>query len=160
MYYTDYFLILKESDDEDEELKQDYVMEEGVLEEHKRTIQKDEPEVGTGASVTIVCVNLVRYIGNYLQMMDILQPIAYEVFQGVAQMYEYYLYTIFYFFSTKPVSSTQTGISIMNQTANSLNSLFQRNVETEVTSPVSFIDGTYIPGHDIITLSLTSFSLH
>lgn len=132
----------QESDDEDEELKQDYVVEEGVDEQHHVIQTKDEPEIGTGASVTIVCVNLVKYIGNYLQMMEILQPIAYEVFQGVSELYQYYLYIVFYFFSTKPPSAIQTGISIMNQTANSFNSLFQKKIiaETEITTPTSFID--------------------
>lgn len=138
----------QDSDEEDEELKQDYVVEEGVEEAHEIHTQKAEPEIGTGASVTIVCVNLVRYIGNYLQMMKILQPIAYEVFQGVAQMYQFYLYTVFYFFSSKPTSSTP---SIMNQVPSAsftMQSLLKRttgNTDTEAQDTASFIEDISYP---------------
>lgn len=139
-----------ESDEEDEELKQEYVAEEGVINENENlSKQNNEAEIGTGASVTIVCVNLIRYIGNYLQMMKTFQPIANEVFQGVAQLYQYYLFTVFYFFSSKPVPTIAPGISLMNSGSSfNYHSLFQRNTTNEQETPnqVSFIDCKLMEG--------------
>ena len=139
------------SDDEDEELKQEYVAEEGVNEELKL---KQKPKISkfqsmaynSVTSITIACVNLIRYIGNYLQMMQILQPIAFEVFQGVIQLHEYYLYVLVYFFCKKPpaqVAHVQQGTTFKD--------LFQRTsanikeLTDEIISSESFIDGTLLP---------------
>ena len=134
----------QDSDEEDEELKQDFVAEEGVAEEVAQlNAQKVEPEIGTGASVTITCVNVVRYIGNYLQMMKILQPIAFEVFQGVQQLYQFYLYTVFFFFAGKPPASSALSATLMGPTSSfTMQSLLKRTgVTTEPdSSEASFIE--------------------
>lgn len=39
-----------------------------------------------------------RCVGKYLQMMRLLHPIAYEVFLGTTQVFEYYLYAVMVFF--------------------------------------------------------------
>jgi hypothetical protein len=128
------------SDDEDDELKQEFVEDD---EEHQPKKKKEVPKeapVAQGPSVTITGLNLVRYIGYYLQMMKILRPIAYEVFQGVVQLFEYYLFSVFYLFSKKPnsVNPPPQGASA------SLNYLFQRAVaspESDAVTPEQFLEG-------------------
>ncbi|KAL6067947.1 hypothetical protein QOT17_008433 [Balamuthia mandrillaris] len=48
------------------------------------------------ASTTL---RFLQYIGKYLHMMEVLQPISFEVFVGITQLFEYYMHTIQDFFS-------------------------------------------------------------
>eukprot|EP01132_Coremiostelium_polycephalum_P002772 gene2772-3446_t len=43
-------------------------------------------------------VYVIKLIGKYLQMMKILKPLAYSIFTAIAQLLEYYVYTVFTFF--------------------------------------------------------------
>lgn len=38
------------------------------------------------------------FIGKYMQMMNILKPIAFDVIHCVSQLFDYYLYAVYTFF--------------------------------------------------------------
>jgi syndetin len=48
--------------------------------------------------LTSTCINVAKFIGKYLQMMQILEPISYQIFVGLEQIYNFYLYAVFKFF--------------------------------------------------------------
>jgi hypothetical protein len=48
--------------------------------------------------LTSTCINVAKFIGKYVQMMQILEPISYQIFVGLEQIYNFYLYAVFKFF--------------------------------------------------------------
>ena len=55
-----------------------------------------------GPLITTTTINVIRFIGKYITMMKVLQPISYEIYQAITQLSEYYTYTIFSFFGEMP----------------------------------------------------------
>src|SRR4051794_40693315 len=47
--------------------------------------------------LTTTTVNVMRYIGKYLHMMKVLEPISFEVYTGITQTFEYYVSFFFFF---------------------------------------------------------------
>lgn len=43
-------------------------------------------------------VLLLSLAGKYMQMMNILKPIAFDVIHCVSQLFDYYLYAVYTFF--------------------------------------------------------------
>jgi hypothetical protein len=48
--------------------------------------------------LTSTSINVAKYIGKYVQMMQILEPISYQVFVGLEQLYNFYLFAVHKFF--------------------------------------------------------------
>ena len=48
--------------------------------------------------VTSTSINVAKFIGKYMQMMITLEPIAYQVFVGIAQLFDFYLFAVHSFF--------------------------------------------------------------
>ena len=59
--------------------------------ELKSNVAKDSE----GPLVTTTTINVIRFIGKYIMMMKVLQPIAYEIFMGITQIWEYYIYSVY-----------------------------------------------------------------
>ncbi|XP_065327103.1 syndetin isoform X1 [Pelmatolapia mariae] len=90
-----------------EELKQDYVDEQtgdaplkSVPRETVRTKKKSDYNLNkTNAPIlTNTTLNVIRLVGKYMQMMNILKPIAFDVIHCVSQLFDYYLYAVYTFF--------------------------------------------------------------
>ncbi|XP_029022933.1 syndetin isoform X3 [Betta splendens] len=90
-----------------EELKQDYVDEQtgdaplkSVSRETIRSKKKSDYNLNkTNAPIlTNTTLNVIRLVGKYIQMMNILKPIAFDVIHCVSQLFDYYLYAVYTFF--------------------------------------------------------------
>ncbi|XP_059900268.1 syndetin isoform X2 [Gadus macrocephalus] len=90
-----------------EELKQDYVDEQtgdaplkSVSRETMRSHKKSDYSLnkGTAPILTNTTLNVIRLLGKYMQMMNILKPIAFDVIHCVSQLFDYYLYAVYTFF--------------------------------------------------------------
>uniref|UniRef100_A0A8C4HFK2 VPS50 EARP/GARPII complex subunit n=1 Tax=Dicentrarchus labrax TaxID=13489 RepID=A0A8C4HFK2_DICLA len=90
-----------------EELKQDYVDEQtgdvplkSVSRETIRSKKKSDYNLNkTNAPIlTNTTLNVIRLVGKYMQMMNILKPIAFDVIHCVSQLFDYYLYAVYTFF--------------------------------------------------------------
>ena len=62
-------------------------------------VQLAVPKVGTSALavsddsvlITSTTINVAKFIGKYAQMMHTLDPIAYQIFLGIAQLFDFYV---------------------------------------------------------------------
>lgn len=48
--------------------------------------------------LTNTTLNVIRLVGKYMQMMNILKPIAFDVIHFMSQLFDYYLYAVYTFF--------------------------------------------------------------
>uniref|UniRef100_A0A3P8TNA3 VPS50 subunit of EARP/GARPII complex n=1 Tax=Amphiprion percula TaxID=161767 RepID=A0A3P8TNA3_AMPPE len=90
-----------------DELKQDYVDEQtgdvpqkSASRETIRSKKKSDYNLNkTNAPIlTNTTLNVIRLVGKYMQMMNILKPIAFDVIHCVSQLFDYYLYAVYTFF--------------------------------------------------------------
>uniref|UniRef100_A0A4W4H427 VPS50 EARP/GARPII complex subunit n=1 Tax=Electrophorus electricus TaxID=8005 RepID=A0A4W4H427_ELEEL len=90
-----------------EELKQDYVDEQtgdaptkSVSKETLRSRKKSDYNLNKANApiLTNTTLNVIRLVGKYIQMMNILKPIAFDVIHCVSQLFDYYLYAVYTFF--------------------------------------------------------------
>lgn len=116
-----------EEDDEDEdipeELKMDYVDENtGEVpinrpdtSVHSRKHQKFLSKV---PCITNTTLNVLRVFGKYMQMMNVLKPIAFDVVICMSQLFDYYLYAVASFFAPEVmVDGSAHGLSIKLRTS-------------------------------------------
>ncbi|CAL4139788.1 unnamed protein product, partial [Meganyctiphanes norvegica] len=54
-----------------------------------------------GPIVTNTTLTILRLIGKYIQMMRLLQPIAFDVMVCLSHLFDYYLFTVFNFFGAR-----------------------------------------------------------
>uniref|UniRef100_A0A8C5C806 VPS50 subunit of EARP/GARPII complex n=1 Tax=Gadus morhua TaxID=8049 RepID=A0A8C5C806_GADMO len=76
-----------------EELKQDYVDEQTGDAPLKRFVSGSKGNSLVELECFPICV-----AGKYMQMMNILKPIAFDVIHCVSQLFDYYLYAVYTFF--------------------------------------------------------------
>lgn len=108
-----FFDFQEDSDsDVDEELKQDFV-EDGATETDKGNKRKKMTSKVTfhnssrdGPILTNTTLNVLRYLGKYMLMMDSLKPIAFDVLLSMSQLFEYYMYAVYMFFGSTNVESS------------------------------------------------------
>uniref|UniRef100_A0A8B9RAA3 VPS50 subunit of EARP/GARPII complex n=1 Tax=Astyanax mexicanus TaxID=7994 RepID=A0A8B9RAA3_ASTMX len=90
-----------------EELKQDYVDEQtgdvpakSVSRETLRSRKRSDYNLNKANApiLTNTTLNVIRLVGKYMQMMNILKPIAFDVIHCVSQLFDYYLYAVYTFF--------------------------------------------------------------
>uniref|UniRef100_A0A8C7VL33 VPS50 subunit of EARP/GARPII complex n=1 Tax=Oncorhynchus mykiss TaxID=8022 RepID=A0A8C7VL33_ONCMY len=91
-----------------DELKQDYVDEQtgdvplkSASRETLRSRKKSDYSLNKGSNAPILTnttLNVIRLVGKYIQMMNILKPIAFDVIHCVSQLFDYYLYAVYTFF--------------------------------------------------------------
>lgn len=116
-----------EEDDEDEdipdELKLDYVDEKtGEMPSnrfeasaHSRKHQKFLSKV---PCITNTTLNVLRVFGKYMQMMNVLKPIAFDVVICMSQLFDYYLFAVASFFAPEVmVDGSAHGLSIKLRTS-------------------------------------------
>ncbi|KAK6327847.1 hypothetical protein J4Q44_G00034930 [Coregonus suidteri] len=94
-----------------DELKQDYVDEQtGDIPLKSR--KKSDYSLNKGANAPILTnttLNVIRLVGKYMQMMNILKPIAFEAIHCVCQLFDYYLYAVYAFFGRNDMESLGEG---------------------------------------------------
>ncbi|XP_076450690.1 syndetin-like [Babylonia areolata] len=106
-----------------EELKQDYIDElTGETHSYKSTGRHNSGSSGRsrfhrsssrspGPIITMTTLNVLRVVGKYLQMISVLQPIAFDVISCMSQLFDYYLYTVFNFFATDGIAAEDRTIN-------------------------------------------------
>ncbi|GAB1605109.1 syndetin-like isoform X2 [Argonauta hians] len=85
-----------------DELKQDFIDEHtGDTHTHNhRPRARSRSGLKSVAIVTNTSLNILRVIGRYMKMMNILKPIAFDVISCMSQLFDYYMYSIYIFFSS------------------------------------------------------------
>ncbi|XP_065839973.1 syndetin-like isoform X2 [Oscarella lobularis] len=137
----------KDADDDDdvaEELKQDFVDEETGEAPRRPSSYKVKAPVRqanevSGPILTNSTLMIVRFFGKYMQMMNLLKPIAFDVMQSMSQLFDFYLYTIYAFFASDRNDGNHFGLSPkMTATLERISSnLISPYHEGSPTSPVS-----------------------
>ncbi|XP_034375196.1 syndetin isoform X1 [Arvicanthis niloticus] len=104
-----------------EELKRDYVDEQtgdvpvkSVSRETLKSRKKSDYSLNkvNAPILTNTTLNVIRLVGKYMQMMNILKPIAFDVIHFMSQLFDYYLYAIYTFFGRNDsFESTGLGLS-------------------------------------------------
>ncbi|KAB0791414.1 hypothetical protein PPYR_03214 [Photinus pyralis] len=87
-----------ETDDESEELKQDFVDDYDNIQ--RSSPEKKEKRPSKSPILTNTSLSLLRQIGKYLQMSQLLRPIAFDVIMCMTQLFDFYLYTVHLFFAS------------------------------------------------------------
>eukprot|EP01113_Clastostelium_recurvatum_P026387 TRINITY_DN3165_c0_g1_i4.p1 TRINITY_DN3165_c0_g1~~TRINITY_DN3165_c0_g1_i4.p1 ORF type:complete len:1004 (-),score=280.28 TRINITY_DN3165_c0_g1_i4:45-3056(-) len=59
-----------------------------------------------GRMITSTTINVVRFLGKYMQLMHTLSAIAYDIFSAMTQLFEFYVYGVYVFFGSNPLSSS------------------------------------------------------
>ncbi|XP_060798737.1 syndetin isoform X1 [Neoarius graeffei] len=95
-----------------DELKQDFVDEQtgdipnkSVSRETLRSRKRSDYSLNkiNAPILTNTTLNVIRLVGKYMQMMNILKPIAFDVIHCVSQLFDYYLYAVYTFFGRNEV---------------------------------------------------------
>uniref|UniRef100_A0A2R5LDX3 Coiled-coil domain-containing protein n=1 Tax=Ornithodoros turicata TaxID=34597 RepID=A0A2R5LDX3_9ACAR len=105
-----------DSDDSDvpEELKQDYVDEMAGETPQRRTSKPSKRYMSRPENVPFVTnttLNVLRLLGKYMKMMDVLHIIAFDVFLCMSQLFDYYMYTVYLFFAKEMSDFSENSLS-------------------------------------------------
>ncbi|XP_078093762.1 syndetin [Mustelus asterias] len=133
-----------------EELKRDYVDEQtgdvpvkSVSKETMKSRKKSDYYLNKGNTLilTNTTLNVIRLVGKYMQMMNILKPIAFDVIHCMSQLFDYYLYAVYTFFGREDMyESTGLGLisSRLRTTLNRIQeSLIDLEAPPETTGPLT-----------------------
>lgn len=123
----------EESDDESEELKQDFVDEyannysqrccshlsqshKNIKFQHFRSTdhEKKDKHNSKGPVLTNTALTVLRQIGKYLQMSRLLRAIAFDIIMCMTQLFDFYFYVVHSFFAGDLVSEFSTLPTIPN----------------------------------------------
>ncbi|XP_060572099.1 syndetin-like isoform X2 [Ruditapes philippinarum] len=126
-----------------DELKQDYI-DELTGETHsrpgRRRYSRSRSYQKHVSIVTNTSLNVFRVIGKYIQMMRLLKPIAFDVMTCMAQLFDFYMYSVFIFFGTELSSMDERQIN------NRLRSTLQR-IHDSLIDDVHEVDNMEDPQH-------------
>lgn len=124
-----------------DELKQDYVDEQtgdaplkSVSRETMRSRKKSDYNLNKGNApiLTNTTLNLIRLVGKYIQMMNILKPIAFDVIHCVSQLFDYYLYAVYTFFGRNDMYESSGLGLISSRLRTTLNRIQESLIDMEV----------------------------
>lgn len=126
-----------------EELKRDYVDEQtgdapvkSVSRETLRSRKKSDYSLNkvNAPILTNTTLNVIRLVGKYMQMMNILKPIAFDVIHFMSQLFDYYLYAIYTFFGRNDsLESTGLGLS-SSRLRTTLNRIQESLIDLELSA--------------------------
>ncbi|XP_072455402.1 syndetin isoform X2 [Notamacropus eugenii] len=129
-----------------EELKQDYVDEQtgdipvkSVSRETLRSRKKSDYSLNkvNAPILTNTTLNVIRLVGKYMQMMNMLKPIAFDVVHFMSQLFDYYLYAVYTFFGRNDsLESTGLGLS-SSRLRTTLNRIQESLIDLEVSTDPS-----------------------
>ncbi|KAM7120285.1 syndetin isoform 2-T2 [Molossus nigricans] len=125
-----------------EELKRDYVDEQtgdapvkSISRETLKSRKKSDYSLNkvNAPILTNTTLNVIRLVGKYMQMMNILKPIAFDVIHFMSQLFDYYLYAIYTFFGRNDsLESTGLGLS-SSRLRTTLNRIQESLIDLEVS---------------------------
>ncbi|XP_053511039.1 syndetin isoform X1 [Artibeus jamaicensis] len=126
-----------------EELKRDYVDEQtgdapvkSISRETLKSRKKSDYSLNkvNAPILTNTTLNVIRLVGKYMQMMNILKPIAFDVIHFMSQLFDYYLYAIYTFFGRNDsLESTGLGLS-SSRLRTTLNRIQESLIDMEVSA--------------------------
>ncbi|XP_039734022.1 syndetin isoform X6 [Pteropus medius] len=126
-----------------EELKRDYVDEQtgdapvkSISRETLKSRKKSDYSLNkvNAPILTNTTLNVIRLVGKYMQMMNILKPIAFDVIHFMSQLFDYYLYAIYTFFGRNDsLESTGLGLS-SSRLRTTLNRIQESLIDLEVSA--------------------------
>lgn len=129
-----------------EELKRDYVDEQtgdapvkSISRETLKSRKKSDYSLNkvNAPILTNTTLNVIRLVGKYMQMMNILKPIAFDVIHFMSQLFDYYLYAIYTFFGRNDsLESTGLGLS-SSRLRTTLNRIQESLIDLEVSTDPS-----------------------
>uniref|UniRef100_A0A8C9ZLU5 VPS50 subunit of EARP/GARPII complex n=1 Tax=Sander lucioperca TaxID=283035 RepID=A0A8C9ZLU5_SANLU len=128
-----------------EELKQDYVDEQtgdvplkSASRETIRSKKKSDCNLNkTNAPIlTNTTLNVIRLVGKYMQMMNILKPIAFDVIHCVSQLFDYYLYAVYTFFGRNDMYESSGLGLISSRLRTTLNRIQESLIDMETVDPL------------------------
>ncbi|XP_072226129.1 syndetin [Leuresthes tenuis] len=137
-----------------EELKQDYVDEQtgdaplkSVSRETIRSKKRSDYNLNkTNAPIlTNTTLNVIRLVGKYMQMMNILKPIAFDVIHCVSQLFDYYLYAVYTFFGRNDMYESSGLGLISSRLRTTLNRIQESLIDMD---PVGENAGVHAPAED------------
>lgn len=101
-------------DDIPDELKQDFIDERTGEQPQKKCLtsrRRNYRNVGKQPPIiTNTTLNVCRLFGKYIQMMMVLQPIAFDVIICLTKLFDYYLYTVYTFFAAEADTSSTNDV--------------------------------------------------
>ncbi|XP_035476480.1 syndetin isoform X2 [Scophthalmus maximus] len=133
-----------------EELKQDYVDEQtgdaplkSVSRETMRSKKKSDYNLSkTNAPIlTNTTLNVIRLVGKYMQMMNILKPIAFDVIHCVSQLFDYYLYAVYTFFGRNDMYESSGLGLISSRLRTTLNRIQESLIDMEAFGESAGVHG-------------------
>ncbi|CAJ1083919.1 syndetin [Xyrichtys novacula] len=133
-----------------EELKQDYVDEQtgdaplkSVSRETIRSKKKSDYNLNkTNAPIlTNTTLNVIRLVGKYMQMMNILKPIAFDVIHCVSQLFDYYLYAVYTFFGRNDMYESSGLGLISSRLRTTLNRIQESLIDMEAVGENAGVHG-------------------
>uniref|UniRef100_A0AAQ4R9P1 VPS50 EARP/GARPII complex subunit n=1 Tax=Gasterosteus aculeatus aculeatus TaxID=481459 RepID=A0AAQ4R9P1_GASAC len=133
-----------------EELKQDYVDEQtgdvplkSASRETIRSKKKSDYNLNkTNAPIlTNTTLNVIRLVGKYMQMMNILKPIAFDVIHCVSQLFDYYLYAVYTFFGRNDMYESSGLGLISSRLRTTLNRIQESLIDMEAVAENAPVHG-------------------
>lgn len=137
-----------------DELKQDYVDEQtgdaplkSVSRETIRSKKKSDYNLSKASApiLTNTTLNVIRLVGKYMQMMNILKPIAFDVIHCVSQLFDYYLYAVYTFFGRNDMYESSGLGLISSRLRTTLNRIQESLIDMD---PVGENTGVHGPPED------------
>ncbi|KAM6899426.1 syndetin isoform 2-T2 [Xenentodon cancila] len=137
-----------------EELKQDYVDEQtgdaplkSMSRETIRSKKKSDYNLNKSNApiLTNTTLNVIRLVGKYMQMMNILKPIAFDVIHCVSQLFDYYLYAVYTFFGRNDMYESSGLGLISSRLRTTLNRIQESLIDVD---PVGENAGVHGPSED------------
>ncbi|XP_015231999.1 PREDICTED: syndetin isoform X2 [Cyprinodon variegatus] len=137
-----------------DELKQDFVDEQtgdvplkSVSRETIRSKKKSDYNLSKASApiLTNTTLNVIRLVGKYMQMMNILKPIAFDVIHCVSQLFDYYLYAVYTFFGRNDMYESSGLGLISSRLRTTLNRIQESLIDMD---PVGETVGVHGPPED------------
>uniref|UniRef100_A0A3P8YYK3 VPS50 EARP/GARPII complex subunit n=1 Tax=Esox lucius TaxID=8010 RepID=A0A3P8YYK3_ESOLU len=129
-----------------DELKQDYVDEQtgdvplkSASRETLRSRKKSDYSLNKGSAAPILTnttLNVIRLVGKYMQMMNILKPISFDVIHCVSQLFDYYLYAVYTFFGRNDTYES-SGLGLISSRLRTTLNRIQESLIEMVGGPVT-----------------------
>lgn len=92
---------------------------------------------GNTLILTNTTLNVIRLVGKYMQMMNILKPIAFDVIHCMSQLFDYYLYAVYTFFGREDMYES-TGLGLISSRLRTTLSRIQESlIDLEAPSETS-----------------------
>ncbi|XP_064204347.1 syndetin isoform X1 [Anguilla rostrata] len=126
-----------------EELKRDYVDEQtgdvpvkSVSRETLRSRKKSDYSLNkvNAPILTNTTLNVIRLVGKYMQMMNILKPIAFDVIHCMSQLFDYYLYAVYTFFGRNDMYESSGLGLISSRLRTTLNRIQESLIDVEAAA--------------------------